>query len=178
LSDTLAVGVWLNVFVRQSKYIGMANIAQSVNVISPLMTSQKGIRKQATWYPLLLFCKYMRGHAIAVSVKCPEYEGPTQPEWLRGVHETPYLDVSATIKDGWVSLAVVNIHESKDFDVKLDGTAGSEVKVYTISGDNLHVVNEEGEQEKVNIKESMWDGSGGLFTFPKHSLTMLRWKTQ
>ena len=39
LSDALAVGVWLNVFVRQSKYIGMANIAQSVNVIAPLMTT-------------------------------------------------------------------------------------------------------------------------------------------
>ncbi|KAH0293373.1 family 51 glycoside hydrolase, partial [Aureobasidium melanogenum] len=52
LSDALAVGVWLNVFVRQAKYIGMANIAQSVNVISPLMTSKDGILKQTTWWPL------------------------------------------------------------------------------------------------------------------------------
>ncbi|KAG9821712.1 family 51 glycoside hydrolase, partial [Aureobasidium melanogenum] len=51
LSDALAVGVWLNVFVRQAKYIGMANIAQSVNVISPLMTSKDGILKQTTWWP-------------------------------------------------------------------------------------------------------------------------------
>jgi alpha-L-arabinofuranosidase len=35
LSDALAVAVWLNVFVRQSRHLGMANIAQSVNVISP-----------------------------------------------------------------------------------------------------------------------------------------------
>jgi alpha-N-arabinofuranosidase len=28
LSDALAVAVWLNVFVRQSKHIGMATIAQ------------------------------------------------------------------------------------------------------------------------------------------------------
>jgi len=49
LSDALAVGVWLNVFIRQAKYIGMANIAQSVNVISPLMTTKDGILKQTTW---------------------------------------------------------------------------------------------------------------------------------
>ena len=43
LSDALAVGAWLNVLVRQSRWLGMANIAQSVNVISPLRTSTKGL---------------------------------------------------------------------------------------------------------------------------------------
>jgi alpha-N-arabinofuranosidase len=38
----LAVAVWLNVFVRQSKYIGMATVAQSVNVIAPLMANARG----------------------------------------------------------------------------------------------------------------------------------------
>src|ERR1051326_1210558 len=104
LSDALAVGVWLNIFVRQAKYVSMANIAQSVNVISPLMTSKKGIVRQTTWYPLLLFCKYMHGHTIAVNVCCAEYEGPTQPDWIRGACETPWLDVSATVKDGMISI--------------------------------------------------------------------------
>ncbi|CRK49120.1 hypothetical protein BN1723_016999, partial [Verticillium longisporum] len=48
LSDALAVAVWLNVFIRQAKYIGMATIAQSVNVISPLMTTKNGLLKQPT----------------------------------------------------------------------------------------------------------------------------------
>lgn len=45
LSDALAVAIWLNAFIRQSKYVGMANLAQSVNVISPLMTSKNGLVK-------------------------------------------------------------------------------------------------------------------------------------
>ncbi|XTI93458.1 glycoside hydrolase family 51 protein [Cenococcum geophilum] len=49
VSDALAVGVWLNVFIRQSKYIGMANIAQSINVISLLMTTEFDIVKQMMW---------------------------------------------------------------------------------------------------------------------------------
>jgi alpha-N-arabinofuranosidase len=113
LSDALAVGVWLNVFIRQAKYIGMANIAQSVNVISPLMTTKDGIIKQTTWWPLLLFSKYMRGWTVAVNVRCGEYEGETEPKWIRGTIETPWLDVSATInEEGVVSMAVVNVSDS------------------------------------------------------------------
>lgn len=174
MSDALAVGVWLNIFVRQAKYIGMANIAQSVNVISPLMTSKKGIVKQTTWYPLLLFCKYMRGHTIAVNLCCAEYEGPTQPDWIRGATETPWLDVSATVKDGIVSMVVVNIHEEKAFMAKLQGITSGKVEIFTVTGANLRVVNREG-QEEVGIKESSWNGKG-TFAFPKHSLTMLRWQ--
>ena len=55
LSDALAVGIWLNVFIRKSKDVGMACIAQSVNVISPLMTTKDGIVKQTTWWPLSTF---------------------------------------------------------------------------------------------------------------------------
>lgn len=174
LSDALAVAVWCNVFVRQSKYIGMANIAQSVNVISPLMTTKKGLVKQTSWWPYLLFCKYMRGWTVAVNVQCPEYEGPTEPGWIRNTIETPYLDVSAAINDdGMVSLVVVNVHETQDFKTKLAGV-GKEVKVYTVTGENVNVTNTESKQA-VGIEESDWDGKDGLYTFPKHSMSMLRW---
>ncbi|TLD36933.1 glycoside hydrolase family protein [Venturia nashicola] len=175
LSDALAVGVWLNVFVRQSKYVAMANIAQSVNVISPLMTTKDGLMKQTTWWPLLLFSKYMRGHTVAVHVTCPEYEGPTAPAWLRGTCDTPYLDVSAVVgDDGWVSVVVVNVHDSQSFKTKLEGVVSGEIDVYLVGGSNVDVVNTEQKQE-VGVEEKKWDGKG-LFEFAKHSITMLRWK--
>ncbi|KAL1633990.1 hypothetical protein SLS56_002581 [Neofusicoccum ribis] len=177
LSDALAVAVWLNVFVRQSKHVGMANIAQSVNVISPLMTTKNGLVKQTTWWPLLLFSKYMRGTTVAVNVACGEYDGPTAPAWLRGSIETPWLDVSAAITDdGWVGLAVVNVHEEKGFETSLDGVVSKDgkVKVYTVTGPGWQAVNVEGKEE-VGIKETEWDGKG-KFTFPKLSFTLLRWK--
>ncbi|KAF4992665.1 hypothetical protein FGRMN_7013 [Fusarium graminum] len=176
LSDALAVAIWLNVFIRQSKHMGMANIAQSVNVISPLMTTKDGILKQSTWWPLLLYSKYMRGSTIAVNLRGGEYLGDTQPAWIRGTIETPWLDVSAALdKDGVVNLAVVNIHQDKDFETELKGlTAGKGVEVHTVNGADVKVVNT-AEKEEVGIKESKWNGEG-LFTFPKHSFTLLRWK--
>ncbi|KAK0652569.1 family 51 glycoside hydrolase [Cercophora newfieldiana] len=176
LSDALAVSVWLNVFVRQAKHIGMANIAQSVNVISPLMTYAEGIVKQATWWPLLLYSKYMRGSALAVHLRCQEYEGETKPVWIRGMVDTPWLDVSAALSDdGVISLAVVNAHPERDFEVWLSGTQsmGIGVKVYTVSGAGMDATNMDG-REEVGIRESRWDAKGP-YTFPRHSLTMLRW---
>ncbi len=38
LADALAMAAWLNVFVRQADIVEIACIAQSVNVISPLIT--------------------------------------------------------------------------------------------------------------------------------------------
>lgn len=179
LSDALAVAIWLNVFVRQSKYVSMANIAQSVNVISPLMTTEDGIVKQTTWYPLLLFSKYMRGWTIGCHVRCGAYDGVTQPAWLQAVLEdgASWLDVSACVnEEGTVSCVVVNMHEERDFDVEMEmDDATSEVTVFEITGKDVKATNTR-EHEGVGCSERKWDGKG-KFLFRKLSMTMLRWET-
>ncbi|CAJ2511639.1 Uu.00g072640.m01.CDS01 [Anthostomella pinea] len=181
LSDALAVAVWLNVFVRQSRYIGMANIAQTVNVISPLMTTTGGVLKQATWWPLLLFSRYMRGTTVAAHVRTATYSGTTQPAWLENISTEeggiPWLDVSACLgDDGYVSLAVVNMSETEDFATELRGVVGKDdVTTYTVTGPGVAAVNVEGKEE-VGLVEGKWEGEG-TYTFPKHTFTMLRWKS-
>lgn len=153
----------------------MANIAQSVNVISPLMTTSKGVVKQTTWWPLLLFSKYMRGKTVAVNVRSGEYQGDTEPAWIRGTMDTPWLDVSAVLDNGVVNLAVVNVHGQRDFVTELAGVeASGKVEVYAVTGPGVDAVNTE-EKQEVGISESTWDGQG-KYTFPKHSLTLLRWR--
>ncbi|KAI9734801.1 MAG: hypothetical protein M1818_006788 [Claussenomyces sp. TS43310] len=123
LSDALAVA-----------YVCMANIAQSVNVISPLMTTPDGIVKQATGWPLLLFSRYMRG-------------------WTVGCH--PSIN-----EEGVMSMVVGNINDEKDFDVDLKGVGGAgEVAVYTVTGDTVKAINIT-KEEQVSLKEGRWDGRG------------------
>ena len=177
LSDALAVAVWLNVFVRQSKHVGMANIAQSVNVISPLMTTKDGLYKQTIWWPLYLFSRFMRGWTVACHVRSGSYKGVTRPDWLQGVLEegAPWLDVSASVDDeGHGTLVAVNISDAADLDTEVRGVHG-DVSVYTVSGPRLDAVNEAGKDEQVGIKESKWDGKG-RYVFPKHSMTLFRWR--
>lgn len=178
LSDALAVGVWLNVLVRKSKDVAMANLAQSVNVISPLMTTHDGIVKQTTWWPYELFCKFMKGHQIAVHVECEQYTGPTRPEWVRAVKDTPWLDVSATVDEaGWVNVCVVNIHAENDLRTDFSGIKGSTVEVYTVTGASLEVTNMKGKEE-VGVKQSTWEpkAEDSTFVFPRSSMTLLRWQ--
>jgi len=166
------------VFIRQSKYVGMANLSQSVNVISPLMTTQNGLYKQTTWWPLLLFCQYMRGWTVATHVSSPAYEGATEPAWMQSTVDTPWLDVSAVVgDDGWVSMVVVNVHLTETFEVELEGVkaaGGEKVRTYVVTGEKWDVVNTEKEQN-VGIQEGEWDGEG-KFAFKRMSVTMLRWK--
>jgi alpha-L-arabinofuranosidase len=176
LSDALAVAVWLNVFVRQAKHIGMATIAQSVNVIAPLITTERGVIKQTTYWPLLLFSKYMRGKSLATHVCSAAYEGKTFPAWLASTMELPLLDVSAALsEDGWMNLAVVNISETEAMSTTLPEVAGP-VKIFIVGGKGNHIRdnNQEG-AENVAIRESCWDGYG-KFAFEEHSFTLLRWK--
>lgn len=177
LSDAIAVAVWLNVFVRQSRWVGMANLAQSVNVISPLMTTAEGISKQTTWWPLWLFSRHMRGWTVGVHVRAGAYDGVTEPKWLQAVLDqgASWLDVSASVnEEGELSLVVVNISETEDLETEVNGV-GSEVEVFTITGKDARVVNTVGKEE-VGVKESKWDGKG-RYTFPRLSMTMLRWDT-
>ena len=154
----------------------MACIAQSVNVISPLMTTKDGIVKQTTWWPLYLFSRFMRGWTVGAHVSCGTYEGETSPKWVKSVKDMPWLDISATLgDDGYANVAVVNIHEGKDIESKVEGAAG-EVAVFTVTAQNVMATNMKGKQE-VGVTESTWDGKG-TYTFPRHSLTLLRWKAE
>ena len=192
LSDALAVSVWLNVFIRQADKLGMCNLAQNVNVISPLMTTKDGIRKQTTWWPLWLFSKFMRGVQLGVHVQCGVWQGPDKGArdgedgwqrelgWLENVYGqggegVSWLDVSAVLsEDNHVNLAIVNISAEEDIEVDLKGCDGTQsVNVYTVNGDGKDVVERGG--KGVGMKEDTWDGRG-KYKFPKHSLTLLRWK--
>jgi hypothetical protein len=178
VSDMLAVAAWLNVFVRQAKRIGMATVAQSVNVISPLMTTPRGVVRQTTYWPLLLFSRFMRGKSLATHVCASVFNGPTFPGWLESTSELPLLDVSAALSDdGYVNLAVVNVAEEKPMSTTLSIPANVEsVSVFTVGGkvNGIRDNNTEG-SEKVYIRESKWNRQGP-FTFEQHSFTLLRWK--
>ena len=115
LSDALAVGIWLNALVRQSDKLGMACLAQAVNVLGPLLTSKIGLVKQTIWWPLWLFSKYMKGERVSAWVRCPAYEGKTVPKWLGAMREVAWLDVSACVdEEGWCNVVVVNVNEKRD----------------------------------------------------------------
>ncbi|KAF9031874.1 glycoside hydrolase family 51 protein [Hymenopellis radicata] len=184
LSDAIAVASWLNVFVRKADIVKIACIAQSVNVISPIITSPQGLFKQ----PLHLFTNLMRGLSLNVHVNSPSYDGPTVPTWIKQLDKyepessklTKFIDVSAVyVADAKeVRVAVVNRHDTEDFTVLFvfarNADVEGQVKVYEVWGEQLGFSNGfDGEQVKTVEKTINWEGK---YLLKKHSFQVLVFK--
>jgi alpha-N-arabinofuranosidase len=89
LEDALVVAQWLNVFLRKSQVLKIACVAQIVNVISWLHSSDDGLLKHPSYYVFKLVSNLARGDALDAFVKAPDVETK-----LYGA--VPALDVSAS----------------------------------------------------------------------------------
>jgi len=183
LEDALVIGGFLNVFIRNADIVKMANMAQLVNVIAPIFCEEKGMFRQTIYYPLEMFAKNMQGTSLDVYVDCSTYN---TEEFNIGLGESktkqtnvPYLDVSATFRDGEVVICVVN--RNKDQSIKTDiisqtGEFSGPVKVFEINGDDIKAMNDfDKENVKTIAKPDLKATKNSLtYSFPAHSLTMLK----
>jgi alpha-N-arabinofuranosidase len=103
LEDALMVAMQMNAFIRHARWVKMANLAQVVNVIAPIMTSPEGLVLQTIFYPFEVYSQNAGDVALDVWWEGDTFQGGDQAG-LR------LLDVSGTLNtaDGTVSLFVVN----------------------------------------------------------------------
>jgi len=62
LEDALLVGGFLNSLLRQAERVRVGCLAQIVNVIAPLVTSENSVLRQSIYYPYAWALKYARGN--------------------------------------------------------------------------------------------------------------------
>ena len=85
-SDALAVATYLNIFIRHSGWVKMANLAQMVNAIAPIVATPETAVAQPVYYPMLLHARAALDVAVDVHV-----EGETvRPEPPPGASRWPY----------------------------------------------------------------------------------------
>ncbi|KAF7369840.1 Glycoside hydrolase family 51 protein [Mycena sanguinolenta] len=194
LSDALgeykAVASWLNVFVRKADIVKIACIAQSVNVISPIITSPTGLFKQTTYYPLQLFATLMQGTALSARRRRrargrhlhrphrPTFRCPSQRAHASAARLTKWIDASAVLSPSKteIRLAVVNRHQTRAFDVPIafgpDARVAPRLVVHEVWSPQLGDRNGfEGEKVKtVERKVDAWDG---VYQCKEHSFQVL-----
>jgi alpha-N-arabinofuranosidase len=185
LEDALVIAGFLNAFIRNADIVKMANMAQLVNVIAPIFTSETGMYKQTIYYPLELFSGMMHGTSLDVFVDCGTYD---TERFFIGLGEqttrqtgVPYLDVSATMKGDEVVIAVVNRH--KDEAIRTDiltqeGKFSGPFEVFEVNGPDIKSTNDFNKTEVQTAKKQTIKTGTSSFTysFPPHSLTLLKGK--
>lgn len=148
--DMLGVAAWLNLLVRKHKDVGIACIAQSVNVIAPVMTSPTGLYFQTIYYPLRLFAKYMKGgRLLNLGFTPDQYTGPTYPAWIEYLAHPAYVDITGIIVDSKeegkasIRLSVLNRHPEVDWEgkFKFDGFNVHSVEIHSLYNDDMGAKN-------------------------------------
>jgi alpha-N-arabinofuranosidase len=173
--DALAIGVFFNSFFRHADVVKMANMAQMVNVIAPIMANESGVFLQPTYLPLVEYGKQRGNVALDVWWDSPRYTIQNRPAEIR------YLDISATYdaKTRQVFLNVLNRSKDKDITAEIvsqSGAMSGAKGFWQMNHPDLKATHTYGDDRKVNPIVGHIDGRGGdtfRRTFPAHSLTIL-----
>jgi len=106
LEDALVVAQFLNSFIRHADVVRIANLAQIVNVIAPVLTRGDEMLIQTIFYAFEMFSRRRRGVALRTAVRGPRYESPSY-----GVVDA--VDASAILDDGSLHVFLVNRRDER-----------------------------------------------------------------
>jgi alpha-L-arabinofuranosidase len=116
LEDALVAAEFLNSFIRHADSVKIANIAQIVNVIAPILTRGEEMVIQTIFYPIEMMTKRRDGKAMRIAIDGPGYDS-------KSFGRANYLDASAIQNGKQISVFAVNrsLEESMDLDIRLGG---------------------------------------------------------
>jgi alpha-N-arabinofuranosidase len=181
------------VFVRHAGSVGIACLAQSVNVIAPLLVRPTGVLRQTTFAPLALFGALARGgaavRAVVRGAGARRFEGETLPTWIGEASHAPLhrLDVSAVLHSrGRLVVAVVNRAEGEDVRAEVRvafARVAREAEVHEIWDADVRAVNDwadlaDGGRERVRTRvtrETLEEGRHGgvVRVWKAHSVALV-----
>jgi len=113
LEDALVVAGFLHSFVRHANVLKIANLAQIVNVIAPLLTRGDELLVQSIFYPFAMFSQRRTGTALTVALDGPAYES-------KSMGQATYADASAILAGRRLHVFVTNRHPEQRMELSLN----------------------------------------------------------
>ncbi|PWV88447.1 alpha-N-arabinofuranosidase [Paenibacillus cellulosilyticus] len=176
--DALVVGTMLIAMLKHSDRVKMACLAQLVNVIAPIMTSNGGgAWRQTIFYPYMHASVFGRGKALVPLVQSDKYD-------TKEITDVPYLESIAIHNEEKeeVTIFAVNRHleESLPFEIDLRSFGSATVIEHIVlESDDLKAVNTELQPNRVvphNSGNATADGLSIQASLPKASWNVIRVK--
>ncbi|MDR2953051.1 MAG: alpha-N-arabinofuranosidase [Treponema sp.] len=148
LRDALVAGIHFNIFNNYCERVGMANIAQTINVLqSVILTEGAAMALTPTYH---VFDMY-KVHQDAL--RLPVY---VETENIAGFISIPSISASASEdENGKMHVSITNIDPKNERTVQLElrGASPGTVKGNIITSDNMHDHNTFKDMDKVKIKD-------------------------
>lgn len=172
--DSLLVGGMLITLLRNADRVKIACLAQLVNVIAPIMTSQKGCWAQTTYWPFQHVSQYGRGKVLQPILKCEKYS-------CTEFDDVPMLDAAAVMTDdGGLNLFVLNRSMASATELSLDLRAFGALNCLEhilLHHDDVNAVNTEQNPNEVVPEQGKtldWNQTDGTFCLPPLSWNVIR----
>lgn len=146
--DALLVGELLITLLRHADRVKIACLAQLVNVIAPIMTTEQGVWLQSIFYPFMQVSEYGRGVALNTTVKADTYDA-------KDFSDVSYLESIATADEDSRTITIFAVNRSQDetldLDVDFDGIALKGLVAATqFAGYDVKATNEDGQMQIVD----------------------------
>ena len=144
--DALLIGGAMITLLRHADRVKIACLAQLVNVIAPIMTSDTGAWRQTIYYPFLHASTMGRGKVLHTVVISPTYE-------CRISDAVPYLDAVVVENDEEETLTVFAVNKSLDDSMELV----CDLRQYADYAVTRHIVLEHENLKAVNTEENPYE---------------------
>ena len=167
--DALGVASWLNALQRHADRLTMANWAQTVNIIAPILANRTHAVRQTIWFPMELFPRVSGTRSLAADL--------TSPPLVAGQDALPALDASATVsEDGKrITLIVVNRSPDRDLPARLTVPGATLTGIEELTAESVDASNSLGAPDRncVRTRRPEPPADPARHTFPKASITAL-----
>ena len=172
--DALLVGSLLITLLRHADRVKIACLAQLVNVIAPIMTSDTGAWRQTIYYPFRYTSLWGRGTVLNTLVKSPVYES--------SCGDAPYLDAVLVMNEekDELTLFAVNKNLEEQMEISCDlrqFTGYRPLEQVVLTHDDLKAVNTQEHPDNVAPKKvTPPQMESGIFraALPRQSWTAVR----
>jgi alpha-L-arabinofuranosidase len=140
--DALLVGGMLITFLKHADRVKMACLAQLVNVIAPIMTSNGGgAWKQTIFYPFAHVSAYGRGYALQPIISSPVYDS-------KEYTDVPVLEATAVFNEEKEELTIFALNKDMNEVLSFECDARSfegyrVVEHIVLENDDVYAVNTE-----------------------------------
>lgn len=143
--DALLVGGMLITLLKHADRVKIACLAQLVNVIAPIMTSDTGAWRQTIYWPYLHASLYGRGTVLQTLVDSPKYDSANYTD-------VPYLDSVAVMEENRVTIFALNRDLEEDMEITCDLRQFADYHVarhIVMTHDDLEAINTEANPNNV-----------------------------